>query len=52
MKKNDFIALIRPHILPMFLRKIDYQEYLKWRKKEDIIINYENDNEKSKPVAV
>jgi hypothetical protein len=29
---DDFIALIRPHILPMFLRKIDYQEYLKWRK--------------------
>jgi len=29
MKKNDFIALIRPHILPMFLRKIEYQEYYK-----------------------
>jgi len=29
---DDFIALIRPHMLPTFLRKIDYQEYLKWRK--------------------
>jgi len=29
---DDFIAMIRPHTLPMFLYKIDYQEYLKWRK--------------------
>ena len=29
---KDFIALIKPHMLPLFNYKIDYQEYLKWRR--------------------
>ena len=29
---DDFIELIKPHMLPLFNYKIDYQEYSKWRK--------------------
>jgi len=29
---DDFIKLIKPHILPLFYYKIDYEEYLKWRR--------------------
>ena len=32
---EDFIALIEPHMLPLFNYKINYQEYLKWRKEND-----------------
>lgn len=37
---DDFVALIRPHVLPMFNYKIDYVEYLKDRKSSDVIMSF------------
>lgn len=35
---DRFIDLIRPHILPMFMYKIDYDAYLIWREKKELKI--------------
>lgn len=32
---DDFVRLIKPHVLPMFTYKIDYDAYLKWKAKAE-----------------
>jgi len=33
--REDFFDIVRPHILPMFQYKIDYNAYLKWREAKE-----------------
>jgi hypothetical protein len=41
---EKFIALISPHILPLFQYKIDYKAYLKWKEEKDNAKNANDEN--------